>query len=262
MSDRKVVGYLLQEVTQAAEPVILEDTGTILRFRARLQDFDVNRNKRRYSKEILQKAHKSEMVQELLSTRSMFGEANHPFSKEPARQMQVDFTRVSHLNTNFSFSECGITGTVETTGENQGPAMRSAIVDNKSRIAFSMRGIGDVEQKGGFLDVTKLILRCYDWVTFPSHRTAYMETTNEAITESYIAGLSREDVTSMENHLQENSGIVQSFMEQFDIEKPEIKILESGGGAIIESASGTRILSSIEEDISYDFRNFMKNLKV
>ena len=104
MSNHKVVGYLLQEASVAVDPIIIEDTGTILRFKARLQDFDVNRNKRRYSREILTKAHKSEMVQELIKTRTMFGEANHPFSNEPSRQMQVDFTRTSHLNTSFIYS--------------------------------------------------------------------------------------------------------------------------------------------------------------
>lgn len=259
MSNHKVVGYLLQEASVAVDPIIIEDTGTILRFKARLQDFDVNRNKRRYSKEILTKAHKSEMVQELIKTRTMFGEANHPFSNEPSRQMQVDFTRTSHLNTSFIYGASDITGIVETTGQNQGPAMRSAVVDNKSQIAFSMRGIGDVEQKKGFLDVTKLMVRCYDWVTFPSHKTAYMESNSNIMTESHIAGISKSDLDSMQNYLTESSGIVSSFVEQFGIEKPNVILLQSGCGAIIESADGTRVLASIEDDIRYDFRQFMSN---
>ena len=109
---RKVVGYLLQESAVVVEPVVIEDTGEVLRFRAVLQDFVKNRNTRLYPEDVLREAHSHERVQELLNTRTMYGEQNHPFSNESKRQIIVDMDRASHLNVNFSVGSKNISGVV------------------------------------------------------------------------------------------------------------------------------------------------------
>ena len=97
------IGVVLQEMTvQAATPVIMNDTGSVVTFGTTLQDDQPNRNKRIYKENVLAQAIASARVQELLKLRSLFGEANHPFSPELSRQMVIDQTRISHLITELN----------------------------------------------------------------------------------------------------------------------------------------------------------------
>ena len=257
VASRPVVGYLLQEAAMVAEPVVLEDTGEVLRFRAVLQDYGRNRNQREYSKDTLMQGHSAPRVQELLATRTMYGEQNHPFSKEAIRQIVVDMSKASHMNVNFSFGTSKLSGVVETLAWAHGPDLRKSIVINKSQTAFSMRGVGDVTNVNGTLKVSNLVVGAYDWVTFPSHKVAYIETTTTPLTESaYMAGLTRGEINSMRSHLSESANL-NSIIDQFGLERPEIIITEGCNFATVQGQNGRKVLAAIENDISHDFRSFI-----
>ena len=101
-ANEPLIGVVLQELTvTAAEPKVVNDTGSVVRFETVLQDTKPNRNKRLYSADVLSEAIAASRVQELLRTRTMYGEANHPFTTELSRQMVIDQTRISHIVTDI-----------------------------------------------------------------------------------------------------------------------------------------------------------------
>jgi hypothetical protein len=250
--DGPLVGVLLQELAiMGSVPKLLEDTGTVARFETNLQDVTPNRNRRLYTEDVLSSAIASAPVQERLRTRTMYGEANHPFTAELARQLVIDHARVSHLVTGLESPRNGIVrGRVETAATSCGRDMRGLIVENRSQVAFSMRGMGGVKRISGrtdLVEVTKpLALVAYDWVTFPSHQTAYMDTLQEC--HHAVVGL--EDAVA---YAQDQSANYKALTEQFEMQ-PDGLMLTSDQSAIIV-ASGRNVLAAfLEADIRHEFR--------
>lgn len=256
---RPVVGILLQELTAVgSEAKITSDTGRILRFDTTLQDTAPNRNKRLYSEAVLAEAFKAPSVQEKLKTRTMFGEANHPFTTEPARQMVVDQTRLSHIVTTLSAPSGGIVrGSIETAATDCGRDFRGLIVENGINPAFSMRGMGGVKRIPGkdLLEVTSpLALVTYDWVSFPSHKTAYADI-NRPLKENTALVYADQ----MAGYAKDQSSNVRSLMEQFEIVDPRVTINENGTASI--TGGGVKLLAYLEHDIRADFRAALRGLK-
>ena len=249
-----VIGVLLQELAvSAAQPIILNDTGNVVTFETILQDTSPNRNKRRYPANVLAKAIASARVQELLRTRTLFGEANHPFCSDLSRQMVIDQTRLSHLITelNAPNKDGFVTGIVETASTSCGRDMRGVIVDNKSTVAFSMRGMGGVRKAPGsdIVEVTDpLALFTYDWVIFPSHATAYAAS---SIKNEGCAFISAAQATA---YARDQSGNARSLVEQFEMENPEFILSEDQMDLIIRS-NQTMVRVFLEQDIREDFRH-------
>jgi hypothetical protein len=252
-----VIGVVLQEVAvTAATPVILNDTGSVVTFETTLQDDQPNRNKRIYPSNVLASAIASDRVQELLRLRSLFGEANHPFSADMSRQMVIDQTRISHLITDLRPPKNGIvTGTIETAATQCGRDMRGLIVENKSTLAFSMRGMGGVRRIPGkdIVEVTApLALITYDWVVFPSHKSAVMASTMHE-------GCAVITASDAARYARDQSSNVQSLVEQFELENPEFTLTEDQMSLIVKSNQSI-IKVFLEEDIRNEFRSALKGL--
>jgi hypothetical protein len=246
-----LAGVLLQELAvAAATPKIMEDTGEILRFQSTLQDVNPNRNRRLYTEDVLSHAIAAPPVQERLRTRTMYGEANHPFSDDLKRQMIVDGTRVSHLTVGLEQPKNGVVrGIVETAATQTGRDMRGLIVHNKSTVAFSMRGMGGIRRVPGkdLVEVTKpLCLVTYDWVTYPSHQTAYMDTLHEG----HVAFVGHDEALA---YAKDQSANYRSIMEQGEFE-PDGLVLTEDQRAIIVRSGRTVVASFLESDIRREFR--------
>ena len=195
----ETIGYLLQEnSTLGHEAKVLSDNGKIARFETVLQDTDLNRNGRFYPKPVLESSINEKRVKELINTRTFFGEASHPFAAldDVRRQSSIDINRVSHLVTSLEMKNNVVYGVVETAATSCGRDMRGLIVENKSQCAFSMRGFVKFKKSsiGGksALEASNLYMIAYDWVTYPSHQSAYMGKINP-VTESEINSLIKED---------------------------------------------------------------------
>ena len=253
-SNEPLVGVVLQEMTvEAAEPKVTKDTGSVVRFETVLQDTKPNRNKRIYGEDVLSEAIQASRVQELLRTRTMFGEANHPFTEDLKRQMVIDQTRISHLITDVQAPKGGVVrGVIETAATRCGRDFRGLIVENKSTVAFSMRGMGGVKRVPGkdLLEVTKpLALLTYDWVTFPSHQSAYMDS-SRVQHEGAMALTAR----AAAEYAKDQSGNVRSLVEQFELVDPELQLSEDQASVLI--TSGTAIVRAfLEEDLRHEFRS-------
>ena len=84
-----------------------------------------------------------------------------------------------------------------------------------------------------------------------------METTDKTLSEqAHMFGITRKDLMSMKDHLSESVN-VSSFIDQFCLERPEISISENCNFATITGSTGRKVLTSLEKDISGDFRNFI-----
>lgn len=252
-ANEPLIGVVLQEITvQAAEPKVMNDTGSVVRFETVLQDTKPNRNKRLYSADVLGEAIQASRVQELLRTRNMFGEANHPFTTDLSRQMVIDQTRISHLVTDIRPPEGGVVrGVIETAATRCGRDFRGLIVENKSTVAFSMRGMGGVRKVPGqdLVEVTKpLALVTYDWVTFPSHSSAYMQ--NDVKHE----GMAPVTASAATAYAKDQSGNVKALVEQFELENPEFHLTEDQMNLIIKSSQAV-VKVFLEADIRAEFRS-------
>jgi hypothetical protein len=154
---------------------------------ATLQEAEaVNRNTRRYRKNLIDEAMRHPFVTENMRTRNWFGEANHPLTKDPERIMYVDMLRAAMQIYDYSWDGNLLRGVMESmmlTPAGQahiGAALQGTIT------AYSMRGFGPsrvtTESVNGqtmrIMDIVKLFIRCYDWVQYPSHAPAYQSRYN------------------------------------------------------------------------------------
>jgi hypothetical protein len=210
-----------------------------------------------YSADVLGEAIAASRVQELLRTRNMFGEANHPFTTELSRQMVIDQTRISHIVTDIQSPKDGIVrGMIETAATRCGRDFRGLIVENKSTVAFSMRGMGGVRKVPGqdLVEVTKpLALVTYDWVTFPSHASAYAD---NAVKHE---GCSPVTTRAAMEYARDQSGNVRALVEQFELENPEFTLTEDQMSLIVTSSQAV-VKVFLEADIRQDFRSAMLKL--
>ena len=251
-ANEPLVGVILQELSvMAAEPKVVNDTGSVVRFETVLQDTKPNRNKRIYKEDVLSEAIQAARVQELLRTRTMFGEANHPFTTELSRQMVIDQTRISHIVTDIRPPQGGVVrGMIETAATRCGRDFRGLIVENKSTVAFSMRGMGGVRKVPGqdLVEVTKpLALVTYDWVTFPSHQSAYMST------DVKHEGAAPVTMRAATEYAKDQSGNVKALVEQFELENAEFHLTEDQMNMIIHSSQAV-VKVFLEEDVRAEFR--------
>lgn len=252
-ANEPLVGVILQELSvMAAEPKVVNDTGSVVRFETVLQDTKPNRNKRIYKEDVLSEAIQAARVQELLRTRNMFGEANHPFTTELSRQMVIDQTRISHIVTDIRPPQGGVVkGMIETAATRCGRDFRGLIVENKSTVAFSMRGMGGVRKVPGqdLVEVTKpLALVTYDWVTFPSHQSAYMST------DVKHEGVAPVTMRAATEYAKDQSGNVKALVEQFELENAEFHLTEDQMNMIIHSSQAV-VKVFLEEDVRAEFRH-------
>lgn len=137
---------------------------------------DVNKNRRRYSKELVESGLTD--VREMIRENGFLGELDHPIDKDPNRQLTVLYGDVSHV-----IKECGWDGnklvaTVETVRTPKGYILKN-LAEDGIPVGFSFRGMGDirrsiVEGRECFDVVGPLKVITWDAVSNPSHRQARM----------------------------------------------------------------------------------------
>ena len=143
-----------------------------------------------------------------------------------------------------------VRGVIETAATRAGADFRGLIVENRSQVAFSMRGMGGVRRvpNKDLMEVTKpLALVTYDWVTFPSHQCAYMD---KAMQES----VHLVSMTEAANFAFDQSANVRALTEQLELENAEIRLTEDQAALIIRSGQ-TVVQAFLEHDIRAEFRS-------
>lgn len=137
---------------------------------------DVNRNRRRYSKELIESGLSD--IKDMIKENSFLGELDHPIDKNPNRQLTVQYKDVSHLIREYGWDGNKLVAVVETLRTPNGTILKN-LAEDGIPVGFSFRGMGDirrsmVEGKECF-DVTgPLKVVTWDAVTNPSHKQARM----------------------------------------------------------------------------------------
>jgi len=137
---------------------------------------DVNRNKRLYTKEVLEEGLKK--IKDKLKEGSLLGELDHPTDRNPSRQFTVLYKESSHRIREVGWEGNRLIGIVETLSTPNGKILK-ALVEDKVPIGFSFRGVGDVQPitEGG-RKYNKVVgpihIVTWDAVSYPSHKEAKM----------------------------------------------------------------------------------------
>jgi len=179
MSERTVAYLITEGRGPETQPKILRSGNpNVCRFKVdTLQEGGIiNRNKRRYRWDLLVDACNHPYVQERLSTGTFYCESGHPREKTVARQLRIEQDRVSCIIKEIALNKPRVGGPiVETASTRRGKDLMGLIRDNGCKVAFSMRGLGKVQESSGIIDVVPpLRIVCWDEVVHPSVPNAYM----------------------------------------------------------------------------------------
>lgn len=266
----KVVGRLLFEDTVERDDTIRSASYVpgrkgVVRMEVVLQDCEVlNRNRRLYHKRDVEQALASDYVKEKLSTSSFLGEMNHPQvdPKNPMRQLQIDLNNVSHVIKDVYWDKNEpnvLLGIVETAGTRVGRDFAGLIMENGMQCSFSMRGSGDVIDRGSYREVKGPIkIITYDAVAFPSHQRAYVrrmineDTTQIDITQDMI-------VRELAHKSRNNDIMLNEFVE---LTENMVDYTYSEGGIIISDKDTKKPLAftNLETSLREDYKRFMASI--
>lgn len=165
---KKETNYLICESMEFQQPEIVgkdNKTGRVV-IQVTLQDADVrNRNKRIYSKKVLENGLANPYVQERLATKTWYGEAGHPLKPDVQRQVYTDQSNISHIVTKVWWEGNKLKGLVEAANTARGRDFEGLILQG-SKVAFSLRAIGPVTEVKGDTTYVKdpLTMYCFDWM--------------------------------------------------------------------------------------------------
>ena len=265
--DEKFIGYLLSESNpiDAGKPKILFDNGHVIRFKSLIQDGNsLNRNKRIYPTDVISEAIRHEHVVEKMSANAFLGEMNHPMEKTVERQTFVDGNNASHIIKSVEQRGDCFYGIIETTANQVGTDYMNMIKYNDLRAAFSMRGLAAMTKKkfrpqNSYKEemhnviVSPLRIICYDAVTIPSHRNAYME-----LSESLIIGFSHQEACDL-MMMSENFNVFHDFIGTDPLQS-KVSLTENCQVVEIETNTGSKARILIESHIQDVLKDFYKKI--
>ena len=147
----------------------------------RIEQF-INKNKRIYPKEVLQKA-TEKYVKEQVKTGRAVGELNHPDGPS------INLDKVSHRITELKFEGNNVVGKALVLDTPMGSIVKG-LVDGGVKLGVSSRGMGTVENKNGQTFVKDdFVLSTVDIVQDPSAPQAFVNGIMEGVDWIYENGL-------------------------------------------------------------------------
>lgn len=149
--------------TSLFEAVDEKPAGILKRIRGIVADFKPNRNGRIYPKELWEKVINSEYVQEMIKSKCLFGEANHPLTDD---RVEIDLNNVSHAVNKLWIENDAVMGELDLLPTPAGEII-SKLIDYGSSIGVSSRGAGSVNADGS-VDPDDYQFFTFDLVPRPS----------------------------------------------------------------------------------------------
>lgn len=261
----ETIGHMICE-TASSEPreakILTMNSKNRAVIEAILQDADVkNRNGRFYAMDELFPALQHKRIQELLTTRNLFGEAGHPISNDLARMQTICNTNMSHLITKLWTDRNYVKAIVEASPTRTGEDFHNCVMAD-CKMAFSLRALGSVKNTSRGAEVQNLKIITWDWVIYPSHQSAYQTnvitsaTESAALTESCIdmrvndKGIFRSiNNDEVINYIKGNSKNLKSVLETFEVFYKSIELLPNKRQVKIVSESGESYIINLENHI-------------
>lgn len=177
--------YIISETTMSGIPQKMTKTkNNNLRFTATIQTADdVNRNKRRYRKSVLEEGIQS--IRPRLQEGSFLGQLDHPISNDPVIQTTVLYKEASHRFLEMGWEGNKLIAVVETLRTPNGTILRNLAEDGLP-VGFSFRGMGDVRsvnENGYQIMEVQGPIHCVTWdaVSYPSHAEATLIKITESV---------------------------------------------------------------------------------
>jgi hypothetical protein len=180
--------FLVEEMTQSIfEAVETEKTNpSVLKtVKGVVADFNPNRNGRVYPRELWEKVINSEYTKEMMASKMLLGEADHPFDD----RVEISIKEVSHAINKLWIEGDKVMAELDILNTTNGQKV-ATLIDYGSKIGVSSRGAGSVLSDGS-VDPNDYQFFTFDIVCRPSVQAARItesETTNaKPLTESEIA---------------------------------------------------------------------------
>lgn len=148
--------------TSLFEAVDEKPAGILKRIRGIVADFKPNRNGRVYPRELWEKVINSEYVNEMMKSKCLFGESNHPFDD----RVEIDLNNVSHAVNRLWIENDAVMGELDLLPTPAGEII-SKLIDYGSSIGVSSRGAGSVNSDGS-VDPDDYQFFTFDLVPRPS----------------------------------------------------------------------------------------------
>lgn len=247
--------YIAEETSPSENTVInLKTTNNdgilFAEFDTCLQTFEeMNRNKRQYLAKNLEEAMRSERITTLLRDNAWYGEMDHPTQQfqnsplTPERIAAIWMPNRSHKILNPTFRGNELNARIQTaSGTEAGRGMAAEIIQGL-RPSFSCRAMASLENVNNKPTVMVKNLITYDWVLFPSHKTAHMTSPAKIISKAAnaVVEASKDIVDYTENALKRFKKYSES------VEIPLGEILERVG---VIDPTVSMVMESFELDAS------------
>ena len=118
-------------------------SGILKRIKGVVADFKPNRNGRIYPRELWEKVINSEYVKEMMASKCLFGENNHPFDD----RVEIDLNNVSHCIHSLNIEGDSVIAELDLLPTPAGEIINK-LIDYGSSIGVSSRGAGSVNADG------------------------------------------------------------------------------------------------------------------
>lgn len=183
--------FLIEEMTQSIfESVDVEQTNpSVLKtVKGVVADFNPNRNGRVYPKALWEKVINSDYVKEMMASKMLLGEADHPFDD----RVEISIKEVSHAINKLWIEGDKVMAELDILNTTNGQKV-ATLIDYGSKIGVSSRGAGSVLSDGS-VDPDDYQFFTFDIVCRPSVAAARITESEEnkeakPLTESEIANI-------------------------------------------------------------------------
>ena len=144
---------------------------------------EINKNRRRYAKNILEDGLSS--IADRIKEGTFVGELDHPIDTRPVRQVSVMFKEVSHVIRSYGWDGAHLVAVVETLDTPNGNILKNLVLQGIP-VGYSLRGMGEIRQMNEagspYYDVYgNLKIITYDCVSNPSHASARIRKLTESV---------------------------------------------------------------------------------
>lgn len=166
--------FILESALLQEAKIIKESPGKAI-FRCTIQTADtINANKRMYPMNVLENGMQN--CGSRMKSRAFLSELDHPIPQGGAfdqiRQTTVQLKQVSHIIRDYEWQGNHLVAQMETTSTPNGAILRG-LLEDKSGIGFSMRGLAELQRLTEYnLVKGPLTIIAFDAVSQPSHKEA------------------------------------------------------------------------------------------
>lgn len=166
--------FILESALMQEAKIVKETPGKAI-FRCTIQTADdINANKRMYPRMVLEGGMQN--CAPRMKNRAFLSELDHPIPQggqfDQIRQTTVQLKEVSHIIRDYQWKGNHLVAEMETTSTPNGAILRG-LLEDKSGIGFSMRGLAELERLTEYNRVKgPLTIIAFDAVSQPSHKAA------------------------------------------------------------------------------------------